>query len=357
MAKPEVTDVYRTDISKLMNPGTEKRQSMRGFDDDYVDIADYIVRCTHKIWEERGMGLIYSHYQYNVTVHTSAGTMYGRDAMLASSIFTLQAFPDRRAYADDVVWGGNDEVGFYTSHRITNVGTNWGHSRYGPPTGRKFTAMTLADCVVKDNLICEEWLVRDELAMVRQLGFNVKEVVAKLALQKQAALGDSREPVGAIERVQGQLTPAVMPPASAEGFDLEDFVRRTWHEVWNWRRLDRVLQHYAPNYLCYTDGRRELYGQDQYIQFVLSMLATFPDGQMNIDHFCAVGDPLKGHRAAIRWTFLGTHLMPGIFGEPTGKRARISGISHLHIKDGKFVAEWTLFDELGLRVDLYTPGG
>ena len=48
---PQITTVHDSvDISKLMNPGTERRQSLRGFDDDYVDIVDYIVRCTHKIW-------------------------------------------------------------------------------------------------------------------------------------------------------------------------------------------------------------------------------------------------------------------------------------------------------------------
>ena len=47
--------------------------------------------------------------------------------------------------------------------------------------------------------------------------------------------------------------------------------------------------------------------------------------------------------------------LAGIYGEPTGKPVRIMGISHLHVKDGKFVAEWTLIDELAVRVDLYTP--
>jgi predicted ester cyclase len=47
--------------------------------------------------------------------------------------------------------------------------------------------------------------------------------------------------------------------------------------------------------------------------------------------------------------------MPGIYGEPTGKPVRIMGISHLHVKDGRFVAEWTLIDELAVRVNLYTP--
>jgi len=35
------------DISKIMAPGQERTQSLKGFDDDYVDIVDYIIRSTH----------------------------------------------------------------------------------------------------------------------------------------------------------------------------------------------------------------------------------------------------------------------------------------------------------------------
>jgi hypothetical protein len=37
----------------LMNPGTQRVHSMRGFEDTYVDIIDYILRITHRIWEGR----------------------------------------------------------------------------------------------------------------------------------------------------------------------------------------------------------------------------------------------------------------------------------------------------------------
>ena len=38
---------------QLLNPGTARNHNMRGFEDIYVDIVDYIVRITHKIWEEK----------------------------------------------------------------------------------------------------------------------------------------------------------------------------------------------------------------------------------------------------------------------------------------------------------------
>ena len=50
---------------QLLNPATERVQSMRGFEDTYTDIIDYIVRITHRIWEEKDIGYIYDTYKHN----------------------------------------------------------------------------------------------------------------------------------------------------------------------------------------------------------------------------------------------------------------------------------------------------
>ena len=69
--------------------------------------------------------------------------------------------------------------------------------------------------------------------------------------------------------------------------------------------------------------------------------------------FAVQGSAEAGYRVAVRWTLLGTHEGHGIYGRPTGKRVRILGISHQHVRDGKFVAEWTVFDELALMAQMY----
>jgi predicted ester cyclase len=356
LTTPNVTEVIGNDITKLMNPGAEKRQGMRGFDPDYVDIVDYIVRCTHKIWEEKQVGLIYTHYAHNALVHGTRGDSVGVESVVAGTVQTLAMFPDRRLFADDVIWSGDDEQGYYTSHRITSTAHHSGFGPYGPPTGRKLRYRVIADCVVRENRIIEEWLVRDELSIARQLGLDEAALVKAIAEDWAARRGPEADVRSAVERSKGQLPPEPLPPSTREGFDIEDFVRRAWHDIWNRRMFSEIFRLYAPNFECHSASGRELYGQNDALQFVLDWLAAFPDGRMTIDHFAVQGSAETAYRVAVRWTFLGTHEGHGIYGKPTGKRVRVLGISHQHVRDGKFVAEWTVFDELALMAQVLECG-
>jgi predicted ester cyclase len=347
-----VTDLSTyPDISTIMaGAGGPRRQSMRGFDPDYVDIVDYIVRCTHKIWEEGGMGLLYTHYRHNALVHTAYGTTYSREAMLTASINFLSAFPGRRVYADDVIWTGNDQDGFHTSHRVTTMGRNTGHSNFGPPTGRSVNFRVIANCLVKENCIVEEWLVRDGLAMVRQLGLDEHKVVdAMVAADEYAGVAPSYGPT---ERVRGQTAPPTLPPARSEPFDIETFVRGSQHEIWNWRAFNKIVDYYVPNYLCNTSSNRSIYGLGDFQAYVMAFIVAFPDAYFGIDHLYFLGDDERGYRVATRWSLTGTHDGPGVYGKPTGKPIHIMGITHHLIQNGKYVQEWTVFDELALLKQL-----
>ena len=56
--KENVLQVERRDYPELAPTDRPRSQSLDGFDDIYTDIVDYIVRCTHKNWDERDIGLI-----------------------------------------------------------------------------------------------------------------------------------------------------------------------------------------------------------------------------------------------------------------------------------------------------------
>jgi predicted ester cyclase len=345
-------DLYKKgDISRMMaEAGSGRKQSLRGFDEDYTDIVDYIVRCTHKIWDEGGMGLLYTHYAHNSVVHTPYGITYGREQMLTDSIITLSAFSDRQSFADEVIWTGNDEEGFHTSHRVIHLARNTGYSVYGPPTGRKIKHLGIANCFVQENMIHEEWLVRDALAMVRQLGLDENEVVDRMLAEDESK--GVQPSYGPTDRVAGQTEPPPNPQKTREGFEIEEFVRRSQNEIWNWRLFNKVAEYYVPNYLCYTSSERTIYGTGDFRAYVMAFIVAFPDARLNVDDLYWIGDDRDGYRVATRWTLIGTHDGPSMYGTPTGKPVNVMGITHHVVKDGRFVKEWTVFDELALLKQL-----
>lgn len=299
------------------------------------------------------MGLLYTHYQHNVQVHTAAGLTYGREEMLAASIQKLAAYPDRKAYGDEVVWTGDDQDGFHTSHRLISVAHNTGWSRYGPPTNRKVVSRTIANCVVRENRIVEEWLATDELHVVRQLGVDEWEAARALAQHRV----DRPDPTsGPILRTRGQWTP---PAAQGGAEDIEDLVRSAVDEVWNWRLFNRIGAYYAPTHVARVPPGRTLHGHGAFRAWVVGLIATFPDAMVTIDDLYWMGDQ-AGHRTALRWTLVGTHAGFGPYGPPTGRRVEVMGFTQHLVREGRFVAEHTVFDELALMgqlVDLEGPPG
>ena len=148
------------------------KPAMRGFDPEFTDIVDYILRITYRIWEGKQVGLCYDYYSEDCPVYTLGGVFYGAEVVTQNTVNTLAAFPDRTLHAENIIWGGDDQRGFHSSHLIKSHMTNMGDSEFGPATGKEATIYVIAHCVVKENKVIEEWLVRDNLSLVEQLGFD-----------------------------------------------------------------------------------------------------------------------------------------------------------------------------------------
>lgn len=350
---PPISLYQKGDIEHILSDDGERRQSMVGFDDEFKDIVDYIIKVTHRIWEDKAIGYIYHHYLHNAVIHTSSGDIYGRDQVIAGTIQALAAFPDRRLYGDDVIWKHSPGDVYYSSHRITHEGRNYGHTPYGPPTGRKVRYGAIADCVVRENQIIEEWLVRDELLLIDQLGFDAHELARTMAEAEQT-IGAALSVPGEVDRLRGQLPPLPIEDTNPDS-DLETWIRSYFQEVWNWRLLNRVGAYFAPHAQIQSASGRRLHGIGAFQGYLLSLLSPFPDLAVSVDHFCAIPDANGTQRAATRWSLQGTHTGPGIYGKATGKRVAIFGVTHHLIEAGKITREWTLFDEFALLKQLYAP--
>ncbi len=350
--KSRLTMQQKLDIQFMDKAPGERAQPMAGFDPRYKDFVDWIIGITHEIWEEKGIGKLYDYYANTIKIHTSSGLIYGREAVFAGTIAALAAFPDRRLYGDDVIWGGDDVVGLYSSHRLTHEGTNRGWTEYGPPTGKRVRYSGVADCFCKRNMVVEEWIVRDELTLVMQLGLD-PVATAREQAAKARDQGQSLQIAGDIERGIGQYPPPKWDAPETDHFDPQAFIGQMFHEIWNWRLLNKARDFYAENFVFDGPSRRAFKGVNELQAFVLSLLSPFPDLALHCDHFCHIGNAADGYRVATRWTLRGTHTGYGVYGEPTGNPIRLLGVSHHLIIDGLIREEFTRFDEFALLKQIY----
>jgi predicted ester cyclase len=328
-----------------------QRQPLAGFEPAYADIVDYTIRSARRVWDERAVGLIYTHYKHDCVVTTPLGVTRSRDEVIADTLRMLAAYPDRRVKDGDVIWSGDDQRGFYTSHRVTAVARNTGWSEFGPPTGKTVTWRSIADCVVHQNRVCEQWLVRDAMAAILQMGFDPRAVARKIAADK-AARGEAVADYGDIDRLPGQLPPPDKFSAPAVSDPAEALVCQTLHDIWNRRRFDAIRTAYARNVVAHAPQRLDLKGQNAYASYVIALLAMLSNAGMLIHHVCSAPDGSGGRKVAVRWTLDGHHDGPGRLGDPTGARLSLLGISHFHVRGGRIAEEWLHFDELSLLVQL-----
>lgn len=340
-----------TDAFLAAPPTHILRQPMQGFDRQYVNIIDYIVRITHRIWEERDVGYIYDTYSHDAAVWDDYGLQYGREKIVVDTLHTTNAFPDIRLIADEVIWAGDDTVGFHTSHRTVISGTNTGWSRYGAPTGRRVRLWCIANCVARDNEIFYEHVLYNTSSMVRQLGLDLFETAR--AMKRRMALAPFPENFAAAEpaRLPGQGKPPLLPFPTDRG-DVASFVAAFFQNVWNRRMLGEIDRTCAPHIVLQGPTDRRYYGIGQYKAFVLSMLAAFPDLNLTIADLYWMGCEANGLLVSIRWEGQGTHTGYGLYGEPTGRAVRLWGISQWSLRNGCIETDWTMFNELGVLMQI-----
>lgn len=353
-AKDPVLQVERRDFTRLVPEDRDRAQPMKGFDPIYTDIVDYIVRCTHRIWDERDVGLIYTHYTHNCVVYHATGTIYNREDVVHDTIRRMFMLPERRGMATQVIWNGNDEDGFYTSHLVTGTGRHTQPGIYGKPTGRTFVARTIADCMIHENMIYREWLVVDSMAQVKQIGLDPRAYAESLALpyfEKGLLAVD----MGENRRMIGQYPPETKPDLAIANTDLEREMLEWLHEIHNRRMFGKIREVYAPTVQYHGPLMKELYGHGAVTHQTVGLYANVPDGFYMPQHICSVPCEEGGTKVAVRWLIEGHHLGWGVMeelGAPTGKRVQIMGMSHFHIKDGRVVDEWTNYDELSVLMQI-----
>lgn len=318
---------------------------MKGFSNRWKDFPDYILGITEEIWEKRGISTLHHYYAEDIPVRTPMGVAVGNAGVIASTMATLHEFPDRQLFGEDVIWSGDEATGYLSSHRIISTGTHSGDGFFGPATGRKFQIRILADCAARADTIYDEWLVRDNGGIARQLGSEPHDFARMLIARE-----------GGPEKASRPFTPAydVKGRYVASGNDNEWGVR--YAETLT-RVMDADFAHGLSAYdravVAEVPGAKSLLGANAAIDGWLALRSAFPSAKFAVHHRIGMDGDMLSPRASVRWSLDGTHDGWGAFGRPTGAPVHVMGICHAEYgpfgPDGIGLRrEYVLFDEIAI---------
>ena len=310
---------------------------MKGFDPKFKDFPDYIIGITKEIWEDRGIATLHQYYSDDIVVRSPGSVVIGNQNVIGATMATLAEFPDRTLLGEDVIWSGTPEEGMLSSHRLLSTATHTGDGMYGAATGKKLTYRILADCHAINNQINDEWLIRDQGAIVRQMGWEPKAYAADLI-----------EREGGPEACVKPLTPAIDQPGPYKGRGNDNAWGAKYADILTRimgadmaaipAEYDRAVQVEYP-------GGVQGHSHGPVDHFWMGLRAAFPSATFQIDHVIGREDPMMPPRAAVRWSLHGKHDGWGSFGTPTGKEVYILGICHAEFGPWGLRREYVIYDE------------
>jgi predicted ester cyclase len=128
--------------------------------------------------------------------------------------------------------------------------------------------------------------------------------------------------------------------------DNGQIARGALEEVFGKGNLEFVDQYFDRSYRGH-DTLVGDFGIDGLKQQVQMYRSAFPDMTAKVDELVAAAD-----KVLVRWTCLGTHKGSFLGKGPTGRRAKVQGISVLTFRNAKIIEDYTQWDALHLLQEL-----
>ena len=282
-------------------------QDTAQFDRQWKDLPDFIIGITKEIWEDRNLHSLRRYYGPTMAVRSPASIVVGNEQVIGATMATLAEFPDRRLLGEDVIWmeaaatdNSDGRPGYLSSHRLVCTATHNRPGMYGEPTGKSLRYRILADCAARDNAIYDEWLIRDQGAIVRQIGWDPKAYAADLIAREGG-------PENCVKPFHPSIDRNVQYTGTGNGHMIAEGHAETLTRIMDGemsiikRSHDRAVHLELPGHTT-EHGRAAADG------FWMALRSSFPDAKFEIHHAVGMEDrwfspPLRGALVADRQAF------------------------------------------------------
>ena len=304
---------------------------------DQNEIENFIYQITEEIWENKKVENIRKHYARDVIVRSPSITTFDCDKVVQATYQTLNQFPDRELIGEDVISCGSMDKIYLSSHRILSTGTHIGDGIYGKPTGKKVIYRVIADCLVKDNKVIEEWIIRDEKSILNQLGIQTYDYVKQKILEGVYKKSDINS-IKNCFKIENKISPCKSKNNNRyKNYFLEII-----------KDQSKVYNLYERSAQLYWIGGEVVYTLDHIFEKWKFFLSCFNISKCEISNSILLNQPNMRQRASLRWRLICKHSQNGIFGMPTNKDVEIFGISHAEFGKNGIVREFILIDEISI---------
>jgi len=125
-------------------------------------------------------------------------------------------------------------------------------------------------------------------------------------------------------------------------------IGKIYADVWNSGNVDELDAILDANFVRHTSqtsgtGATDL---DSMKKVITNFRKMYPDFKVTLDE-----SVYTSNTATLRWTFTATHsgaMNPAL----SGKKVKLSGISFIHIDNGKMTEEWVAMDNMDIMMQL-----
>lgn len=315
---------------------------LAGFDARWHDAAEYLDALTRDLCEGRRLDLVPDYLAPGLVTHTGAGLLQGAEAAGAAQAALIAAMPGLRFAPEETIWSPVSHDGFVSARRFLMTGRHEGAGLYGAPSGADIAVTTMSERWCVAGRVREQWLLRDETAILRRIGMDEAEA-ARLRLSSgvsSAVAEDTRRYTGAGND-------------DAWGHTLGDLVHRVMGG-----ELSVIARHYAPAAELFYPGGEAALGPAEAEAFWIGLRAALPSAEFRVEHLLGAEEPLSSPCAMMRWTLTGRHDGHGCLGAPTGAEISVLGMTHAEFGPEGLRREWTLYDRPGVLAQiLHATGG
>lgn len=312
---------------------------------------DYILSWTDLIWDDYGLGRLPEHYAQDMVVHGAYGPIRGMETVLRGSLVKKSAFPNRIGTAEDVICEERGDNAFISHHRVIHSGPQEGWSAYAPPTLNNSESRNMAICLVRNGLVEQEWVVRDEYRVVTTLGLDPEQVARQVAYtDEEAGLFGTPAPADVVTAGESGPRPDTHAQEAAL---INEFIS----EVWGQRHLQRVPEFTQRDLILETTRARIRTRAKNYQIDLSQMIAPFPDATIEVRDIAVDTAPEQGTRIGVLWRLAGTYDGAPIYGPITHTPVEILGSSQFLLRQGKIIREWRVFDEIAVLAQLARARG